>query len=300
MKSIDLLDLYEPRSPTWCPGCGDWGIWGAIKNAIKALGWNKNEYVIVYGVGCSGNMTDFIKCHGFHSLHGRALPNAEGIKFANHRLKVICVVGDGDCYGEGGNHLIHAMRGNVDINVFVHDNRVYGLTTGQTAPTSPQGYKSKSTPQGVIEYPVNPLTLAISQGASFVSQGFAGEIPHLIDLMKKALSHNGFTLLNILQPCVTFNKVNTYSFYKERIYKVEEENHDPKNKGKALEISARDADEKIPLGVIYFSPRPTYQDKDEVLKKGPLVFQTIKDPSDYSDLLDEYLEVSGDKFHMAG
>lgn len=299
MKSVDQVNLYDPKSPTFCPGCGDYGIWAGLKTAISKLGWGTHNYVIVYGVGCSGNMTDFIKSHGFHSLHGRALPNAEGIKLANHNLKVVCVVGDGDCYGEGGNHLIHAMRGNADIKVIVHDNRVYGLTTGQSAPTSPKGYKSKSTPQGVIEYPVNPLTLAVTQGASFVAQGFAADVPYLIELMKEAFSHKGFSLLNVLQPCVTFNKVNTYDYYRQRVYKVELENHHPTDILKALEITLGNND-RIPLGVIYKVSRLTYQDQEEVLKKGPLVKQPLRYKVDYQKLLEEYLEGQSGTFPPAG
>ena len=295
---IDNVNLYQPRSPTWCPGCGDYGIWASLKNAIKIMNWDLDKFVIVYGVGCSGNMTDFIMSHGFHSLHGRALPNAEGIKIANHMLNVVCVVGDGDCYGEGGNHLLHAMRGNSDIKVLVHDNRVYGLTTGQTSPTSPHGYKSKSTPAGVIEYPVNPLSLAITQGASFVAQGFAGDITHLITLVTAVLKHRGFAILNVLQPCVTFNKVNTYTFYRERIYKLDDK-HDLRDREKALSIVS-DPGHKIPLGIIYQVERPTYQDQEIVLQQGPLVKQIIKNPSEHADLLAEFSEVEKESYHMAG
>lgn len=299
MKSIDKVNLYQPRSPTWCPGCGDYGIWAALKNSLKKTGWGVEEYVIVYGIGCSGNMTDFLAGHGFHSLHGRAIPNAEGIKLANHQLNVICVVGDGDCYGEGGNHLIHAMRGNADIKVIVHDNRVYGLTTGQTSPTSPQGYKSKSTPAGVIELPVRPLILGITQGATFVAQGFAGDVVHLTSLMEEFLKHKGFALLNVLQPCVTFNKINTYQFYRERVYKLNKENHQPQSQEQALK-KVLNQEQRIPIGVIYRNPRPTYDEKEAVLEKGPLVKQPIRKPSQYKQLLTEFLETHRESFHMAG
>lgn len=295
---IDDVNLYQPRSPTWCPGCGDYGIWASLKSAIKIMNWELDEFVIIYGVGCSGNMTDFIRSHGFHSLHGRALPNAEGIKIANHLLNVVCVVGDGDCYGEGGNHLLHAMRGNSDIKVLVHDNRVYGLTTGQTAPTSPHGFKSKSTPAGVIEYPVNPLSLAITQGASFVAQGFAGDITHLITLVTAALKHPGFAILNVLQPCVTFNKVNTYGFYRERVFKLDEK-YDSQDREKALSLVS-DTELKIPLGIIYQVERPTYQDQEMVLRQGALVKQIIKNPTEHTDLLAEFSEVERESYHMAG
>jgi 2-oxoglutarate/2-oxoacid ferredoxin oxidoreductase subunit beta len=283
-------NLFFSRTPTWCPGCGNFGIWGSLKNAIKNLGWDYGMYAIVYGVGCSGNMTDFVSGHGFHSLHGRALPNAEGIKLANHTLNVICEVGDGDCYGEGGNHLLHAMRGNSDIKVFVHDNRVYGLTTGQTAPTSLKGFKSKTTPQGVIEYPVNPLALALTQGASFIAQGFAGDVAYLTKLVTEALLHKGFALLNILQPCVTFNKINTYEFYRTKVYKLEDEGYFPDNKEEALKRITNQT-EKIPVGIIYKEERPTYQDQETVLAKGPLARQGIEPATRCSDLLADFTEI---------
>jgi len=282
-------NLYDSKSPTWCPGCGDYGIWASLRTSLNQLGWGAEKYAVVYGVGCSGNMTDFIKCHGFHSLHGRAVPNAEGIKLANHELTVICEVGDGDCYGEGGNHLLHAMRGNADIKVLVHDNRVYGLTTGQTAPTSPSGFKSKSTPQGVIELPVNPLSFAITQGASFVAQGFAGDTIYLIKLITEALSHKGFALLNILQPCVSFNKFYGYAYYKEHIYRLEEDNHNPESKEEALKRVMQD-ETRIPLGIIYKKKRPTYQDQVGVLAKGPLVKQPMNNPKEFTSLLNIFTE----------
>lgn len=267
------------RSPTWCPGCGNYGIWASLKNTLVKLGWSVDQFVIVYGVGCSGNMTDFITSHGFHSLHGRALANAAGIKLANHHLKVICMVGDGDCYGEGGNHLLHSVRGNHDLTVFVHDNRVYGLTTGQVAPTAAKGYVSKSTPQGVIENPVNALSLAISHGASFVAQGFAGDLPHLSQVVEKALLHKGFSLVNVLQPCVTFNKINTYQFFRDRVYKLETENHNPESQEQALN-QVLFANDRIPIGVLYQNDRPAYHEqvvelKTEVLVKQPVIVQDL-------------------------
>lgn len=287
-----ITNLFDPKSPTWCPGCGNYGIWASIKTALKNLNWDYGKFVLVYGVGCSGNMTDFIRTHGFHSLHGRAIPNAVGIKMANHDLQVICEVGDGDCYGEGGNHLLHAIRGNADIKAFVHDNRVYGLTTGQTAPTSPLGYKSKSTPAGVLELPVNPLSLAITHGAAVVAQGFAGDTQHLIKLMTAVLPMKGFVLLNILQPCVTFNKTNTYQYYRERVYKLDEDSgYDPGNMTEALKrVLPETAGDKIPLGIIYKSSRPTYQEQLTPLKNGPLSKQVLKQPSEFRDLIRLNLE----------
>lgn len=273
---MNITDL-SGRSPTWCPGCGDYGIWASLKNTLVKLGWDMDKFVIVYGIGCSGNMTDFVKSHGFHALHGRAIPNAVGIKLANHKLKIICVVGDGDCYGEGGNHLLHAVRGNHDIIVIVHDNRVYGLTTGQTAPTSPKGFKSKSTPEGVIELPINGLALALVQGASFVGRGFAGDVPHLSQIFEAALTHTGFALVDVLQPCVTFNKINTYQFYRERIYKLEETGHDSTDKEQALKKAVFEPD-KIATGVLYRESRPAYHEEIPLIQETPLVMQRDRVP----------------------
>ncbi len=216
---VNIQD-FSGYSPTWCPGCGDWGIGVAIKQAFVQLGFDPSTVVVVFGIGCSGNMNDFLNAYAVHSLHGRAIPNAVGIKLANHKLPVVAVVGDGDCYGEGGNHLIHAARGNHDITVIVHDNGVYGLTTGQVAPTAQKGFKSKSTPSGIIETPLNPLSLALTQGATFIAQTFAGDTLFTIELIKQGIIHKGFSLINILQPCVTFNKINTYQYYMTHVYKL--------------------------------------------------------------------------------
>jgi len=271
--TMEAEDFNTKYKPTWCPGCGNYGIWQSLKQALVKLELKPWEVVIVYGIGCSGNMNDFVKSYGFHALHGRGIPNACGIKLANHQLTVICILGDGDCYGEGGNHLIHAARGNHDIKVFVHDNRVYGLTTGQTSPTSPHGYLSKSTPAGVIEVPLNPLSLSISQGASFVAQGFAGNLLHLTELMVRAIKHQGFSLLNILQPCVTFNKVCSFEFYQKRVYQLEKEGWSPRDRLEALKKAAL-TNEKIPIGVFYQEKRPTYHQQLIQIKEKPLVKQS--------------------------
>jgi 2-oxoglutarate ferredoxin oxidoreductase subunit beta len=174
MSTISEFSGYQP---TWCPGCGNWGISVAIKSALVKAGLSPSQIFVSFGIGCSGNMNDFLNAYASHGLHGRALPVAIGVKLANHTMKTIVVAGDGDFYGEGGNHFLHACRGNHDITVILHDNRVYGLTTGQTAPTGAKGYKSKSTPLGIVEVPLDPIALAVTQGATFVAQAFAGEAP---------------------------------------------------------------------------------------------------------------------------
>ncbi|MCL4338705.1 thiamine pyrophosphate-dependent enzyme [Patescibacteria group bacterium] len=263
-------NVFAGYFPTWCPGCGDFGIWASIKGALAKLGYSPEEMAVVFGIGCSGNMNDFLWVDSFHALHGRAVPNAVGIKIANHKLPVLAIAGDGDCYGEGGNHLIHACRGNHDITILVHDNRVYGLTTGQVAPTGLKGFKAKSTPQGVIEVPVNPVALAITQGATYVAQGFAGDINHLTDLIVEGVKHKGLSLVNVFQPCVTFNHVTTYAWYRERLYKLTVQNHDPKDMKKALDKSL-ELDAHIPIGLIYKSERPTYTDCLPQISKETLV-----------------------------
>jgi len=284
MSSIQDFTGYQP---TWCPGCGDWGIGMAIKKALVELDYSPDQVAIVFGIGCSGNMNDFLNAYALHSLHGRAIPNAIGIKLANHKLPVIVVVGDGDCYGEGGNHFLHSCRGNHDITVIVHDNRVYGLTTGQSAPTSSKGYKSKSTPLGLIEVPINPLVLALTSGATFIAQGFAGDLNHLISIIKMGISHRGFSLINVLQPCVTFNKINTYQYYIKRVYKLSED-YQKNNFKLALEKSLELNYEKFPLGVIYQKESLAYDVQLPQLKNN----QSLIDKErfvDYDKLISEFI-----------
>lgn len=268
---MSTVQDFSGYTPTWCAGCGDWGIGAAVKSALVQLGHNPSSVCIVFGIGCSGNMNDFLNSYALHALHGRALPNAIGIKLAHHTIPVIAIVGDGDCYGEGGNHLLHACRGNHDITIIVHDNGVYGLTTGQVAPTAQKGFRSKSTPKGIIEIPVNPLTLALTQGVTFIAQGFAGDVPFLIDLIKKGITHKGFSLINILQPCVTFNKVNTYAYYKEKVYKLPQE-YNQTNTIVAYEKCAEPTvKEKFPLGVLYQIIRPVFTDSLSQIAEKPLI-----------------------------
>lgn len=251
---------FDAYTPTWCPGCGDWGIRVGIKTALQQLGYDASKVFLSFDIGCSGNMNDFLNGYAMHGLHGRAISNAIGMKVARPDMPVIAIGGDGGLYGEGGNHFIHACRGNHDITVIVHDNMVYGLTTGQVAPTAEKGFKSKSTPRGIIEQCVNPLALAVTQGATFVSQGFAGDARLVIDLIKQAVSHKGFSLVNILQPCVTFNKVNTYQYYLQKTYKLDEA-YDPTNAAEAVKKSMEVLEEKFPLGVLYKSERPAYHEQ---------------------------------------
>lgn len=283
MTSIQELTGY---SPTWCPGCGNWGIGAAIKSALISLNLSPDEVLVAFGIGCSGNMNDFLNAYAFHGLHGRAVATAIGMKLANHSLPVLAVVGDGDCYGEGGNHFLHACRGNHDITVIVHDNRVYGLTTGQVAPTADKGYISKSTPSGIIEVPLDPLSLAITQGATFVAQTFAGNMQHMMTMIQKGIEHKGFSLVNILQPCVTFNKKNTYPYYVKNSYMLEK-NHNSGNKQQALELADNIHKERFPLGVLYETTRPSYH--EEALDKSTTPLVHKERYTDFSSLIDSFI-----------
>ncbi|MCX7612743.1 MAG: 2-oxoacid:ferredoxin oxidoreductase subunit beta [Caldimicrobium sp.] len=260
---------FKGRDPAWCPGCGNFAIRKAFIEAMIELQLEPHQFVVVSGIGQAGKFPHYIRCHTFNGLHGRAIPVATGIKLANHKLKVFVVTGDGDCYGEGGNHLIHAIRRNIDIKVFVHNNQIYGLTKGQASPTSVVGMVTKTQPFGVISEPLNPISLAIGLGASFVARGFAGDIEELRKLIKEAVMHRGFALLDILQPCVTFNKINTYEWYKQRIYYIEKD-YDPTNRELAIKKSL-EWEDGIPLGIIYLKQGPTFEDRNPILSKGPIV-----------------------------
>ncbi|MBI2328711.1 MAG: 2-oxoacid:ferredoxin oxidoreductase subunit beta [Chloroflexi bacterium] len=278
---------YAGLTPAWCPGCGDFGILSAVKKALVELEIEPHQLLMVSGIGQAGKLPHYVRCNVFNSLHGRPLPPAIGAKIANSELIVIAVSGDGDAYGEGGNHFLHAMRRNHDITYLVHNNQVYGLTKGQASPTSDAGFVTKTTPEGAPP-PINPIALAVISGASFVSRGFAGDINHLADLIKKGITHRGFALIDILQPCVSFNHKNTYSWYRERVYKLENEaNYDPGNKAAALD-KAQEWGERIPIGIIYQKELPIFEEQLPALSRGPLVKQKIE-PGRVEVLLDELL-----------
>lgn len=272
-QKLKISDYHTEVHPTWCPGCGDFGIWGALKNALIKLNLKPSQFVTVFGIGCSGNMADFFHSHGFHALHGRAIPVATAIKLTNHNLPVIVVAGDGDTYGEGMGHFIAAARGNHDITLVVHNNQTYGLTTGQSSPTTDKGTKTKSTPTGVVEESFSPLSTAITSHATFVSRGFAGDIPFTTDIIKQAIEHKGFSLVDIFQPCVTFNKVNTYDWFRQRIYKLDDNNHNPHDKLEALKISLET--DKLATGIFYTEEKPPFHEQVSSLKEKPLVQQSI-------------------------
>jgi 2-oxoglutarate/2-oxoacid ferredoxin oxidoreductase subunit beta len=269
--ALPLLGKTEVK-PTWCPGCGDFGVVAAIEMAVKRLKIPSHNVVIVSGIGCSSNLPHFLSSYGFHGIHGRALPVAEGIRWANHGLTVIGTGGDGDGFGIGAGHFVHAMRRNVDLTYVTMDNQVYGLTTGQASPTSTMGQKTKSTPNGVIENPIDPVALALASGATYVARGFSGDVKHLADLVANGIQHHGFSFVDVFSPCVTYNKINTFDFFRQRVYKLESAGHDPKDLVAAWQRALEWGD-KIPIGLFYQGDRPTYEDLEEVLATGPLALQ---------------------------
>lgn len=274
-----MLDakLYKSDvKPTWCPGCGDYGILNAVKSALQELEIYPHEVLFVSGIGCGSKLPDYIHANGFCTIHGRALPVAQGAKLANHALKVIAVTGDGDGYGIGGNHFLHAIRRNADITHLVENNMVYGLTKGQYSPTSQKGFITSTTPDGSIERAINPLAMAIADGATFVARGFSGDPKGLSKLIAAAIQHKGHALVDILQACVIFNRVNTYDWYRERIYDLAEVGHNPADRDAAWE-RANEFGDKIPIGILYQDTSvPTYEEQVPALKHGPLVTQGPK------------------------
>lgn len=248
--------VYDTKKrPVWCPGCGNFAVLTALRRALAELDLKPEEVVIVTGIGCHGRMSDYVRANAFHTIHGRTLPLATGIKLANPNLTVIAHAGDGDAYAIGLGHLPHAARRNIDITLIVHDNMIFGLTTGQVTPTTPQGVKTKSTPFGNPERPLNPLLLALASGATFVARGFSGEADHLKELIKQGILHRGFAFIEVLQPCVTF--FNTYQLFREKVYKIDG-SHDPTDFEAALRLAQQE--DRLPIGVFYRVERPTLED----------------------------------------
>lgn len=266
---VTLRELGTPVINNWCPGCGNFGILTSIKGALVELGLEREEVVLISGIGCHGKMTNYVKTNGVHTIHGRTLPVATGIKLTNPDLTVICHAGDGDCYDEGWGHFAHAIRRNIDITLIVHDNMIFGLTTGQVTATSQEGFRTRSTPHGSIPPPLNPVAHTLVSNGTFVARGFAGDPKHLQKLIVEAIRHRGFSFVDVFQPCVTWNYLNTYQWFRERVYELEETEHDVTDRGKALEKSFEWGD-RIPIGVFYKEDRPTYRDNLPHIKGRPL------------------------------
>src|SRR5438045_2396259 len=226
-KPLTMAEMKGKVDPDCCPGCGDFGVLAALQKALVELQIPSHNVVAISGIGCSSNLPGYINTYGMHTLHGRALAVATGAQLGNHQLKVVVTGGDGDGFGIGGNHFVHVMRRNVDLTYIVMDNQIYGLTTGQVSPTSRKGMKTKSTPHGSVENPVNPIPMAIVCGATYVARGFSGQQKQLVALIKGAIEHRGFAFVDVFSPCVTYNHDNTHEFFKQRTRKLDEMGHDP-------------------------------------------------------------------------
>jgi 2-oxoglutarate ferredoxin oxidoreductase subunit beta len=289
---VDIKDYASPVRPTWCTGCGNFGIWNALKKALAESGLAPHQVMLVSGIGCGSKLPDYTTANGFLTLHGRTLAVATGARLANHGLKVICTHGDGDGYGEGGNHFVSAVRRNIGIVDIVQNNRVYGLTKGQYSPTSPQGFVTKTSPQGAIEQMLNPLAVALAAGGTFLARGWSGDIEHLVWLIKEALQHRGYALVDVLQPCVSFNRMYSYDWLRPRVYKVQDDpGYDPGDRATAC-VKAQEWGERIPIGILYRTEDvPAYEEKVPALEAGPLVKQPLrtKTPQEYELLKQEYL-----------
>ncbi len=281
-------DSYEGKiHPDWCPGCGDFTVLSAMKKALLELGINPHEVLVVSGIGCSSNLPGFINSYGMHTLHGRALAVATGAKLGNHKLKVIATGGDGDGFGIGGNHFVHTMRRNVDLTYIVMDNQIYGLTTGQVSPTSIKGMKTKSSPHGSVENPINPIPMAIVGGATYVARAYSAKQKHLVDILKGAIEHRGFSFVDVFSPCVTYNKDNTFKWFNPRVKILEEEEgYDPTDFHASLDKGYMWGEE-IPIGLIWKrNDLPSLEELEPVLDEGgPLAHRKLGISKEQADNL---------------
>jgi len=278
---VAMADFKGKVDPDWCPGCGDYGVLAAVQKALVELQIPKHQVATISGIGCSSNFPGFIDTYGMHTLHGRSLPVATGVKMANHSMTVLVTGGDGDGFGIGCGHFVHATRRNVDLLYLVMDNQIYGLTTGQTSPTSRLGMKTKSMPYGSLEAPLNPISLALAAGATYVARGFSADQKHLTELIKQGIQHKGFSFIDVFSPCVTYNHDNTFQWFKPRVKKLEEQDgYDAADWGSAMEKSVIWGDE-IFIGKFFErTDLPTLHESEPVLKAGPLVGQEIRLPAD--------------------
>ena len=283
-------DFRNSVKPNWCPGCGDFSVQAAIQRAAANVGYEPTELAVISGIGCSGRISGYINSYGFHGIHGRALPIAQGLKMANKDLKVIASGGDGDGFAIGMGHTIHAIRRNIDITYVVMDNQIYGLTKGQTSPRSAKGFITKSTPGGAIEPSLKPLELALTAGATFVAQGFSTDIKELTALIEAGLNHKGFSFINVFSPCVTYNKVNTYDWFKEHLTKLADiEGYDNTNREMAMQTVMQH--EGLVTGIIYQDTETkSYQEKISGYSELPLTDIDISLSEDqFSAIVKEFM-----------
>lgn len=280
-----MSEQFRTYETAWCPGCGNFNILESLKRALTELGKDPYEVLMVAGIGQAAKLPQYISANSFCGLHGRAIPAAIAAKMANDKLTVIVDSGDGDTYGEGGNHFIHNIRRNTNITHFVHDNQIYGLTKGQASPTSGIGLVTGAQTTGNINAPLNPVALAITLGAGFVARAFSGDMDQLVSIMKEAISYKGYAMVDIFQPCVTFNHINTFSFYKNRVYSLDE-NYDPSNKLAALE-KAMEFGDKIPTGILYREDKESFSERNVVLNKDTALIDRPFNPSIIEELISQ-------------
>ncbi|GIP21508.1 MULTISPECIES: 2-oxoacid:ferredoxin oxidoreductase subunit beta [Paenibacillus] len=275
--------------PNWCPGCGDFSVQAAIQRAAANVGLEPEQLAVISGIGCSGRISGYINAYGLHGIHGRALPIAQGVKLANRDLTVIASGGDGDGFAIGMGHTVHAIRRNINMTYIVMDNQIYGLTKGQTSPRSGEGFKTKSTPEGSIETTLSPLEIALSAGATFVAQSFSSDLKQLTSLIEQGIQHEGFSLINVFSPCVTFNKVNTYDWFKENIINLETvPDYDPSNRVMAM-TKLMETNSMI-TGLIYQNKeKKSYENLVPGFREEPLVSQNLQlSESDFDKLVAEF------------
>ncbi|USB32016.1 2-oxoacid:ferredoxin oxidoreductase subunit beta [Paenibacillus sp. YPG26] len=275
--------------PNWCPGCGDFSVQAAIQRAAANVGLEPEQLAVISGIGCSGRISGYINAYGLHGIHGRALPIAQGVKLANRDLTVIASGGDGDGFAIGMGHTVHAIRRNINMTYIVMDNQIYGLTKGQTSPRSGEGFKTKSTPEGSIESTLSPLEIALSAGATFVAQSFSSDLKQLTSLIEQGIQHEGFSLINVFSPCVTFNKVNTYDWFKENIVNLETvPDYDPSNRVMAMSKLMETG--SMITGLIYQNKtKRSYENLVTGFREEPLVHQNLSlTESEFDHLVAEF------------
>jgi 2-oxoglutarate ferredoxin oxidoreductase subunit beta len=290
---VTVQDYSNDVRPAWCPGCGDFAIWNALKRALAGAGLAPHEVIMVTGIGQGSKTPDYMHITSFNGLHGRPLPVAAGFKLANHAMKVLVVHGDGDGYSEGGNHFLHAVRRNISMVDMVQNNHVYALTKGQTSPTTNKGVRTSTFPLGTLDVPINPLTLALSQGATFVARSYSPDINHMVAMITAALNHRGYALIDIQQVCATYNPAMSNDWYREHVYDLAEQGHDPTDMGAAMARAAEfPGGDRIPVGIFYQDETaPSYEEQLSMLQTGPLVRQPlrIRPEEDYFRLLEEFM-----------
>lgn len=283
-------EIFDNDVPiAWCPGCGNFSILKALKQALADMALKPNEIIVVSGIGQAAKLPHYMRCNFFNGLHGRSLPIATAIRIANSNVPVIVIGGDGDTYGEGGNHFLHALRRNMNMTLITHNNQVFGLTQGQASPTTERGFVTKVQTHGVFLTPFNPITLAVALEVSFVARGFAGNVEHLKWLIKEAMSIEGFALVDVFQPCVSYDHVHTFGWYKDRVYDLNQSGHDTEDQTAAIQKS-KEWGEKIPLGIFYQNPEKlSYEQQSSLLRDGPALVKRHPDPSRIEKVIDSFL-----------